>query len=328
MFAFDVFTHVYPRPYLEALPDAARDRNLEAYLGRVPAFTDPVSRIQVMDRHGIRVQVLTLGYPPTLETLDDGAAIRVARIANDGIADIVRAFPDRFIGAATLPLNTPDEALMELQRCRRDLGLNAIQMFTNVNGRPLDWEGLMPIYAVAASERIPILLHPINARVSYDWIGEYKLDRLFGWPFETALALSRLAFGGVLRWFPELKIVAHHAGSMISFYRDRIFSYAHPDSSALDLAQKNQASEAALAEFGKFYVDTVQAWKPALQCALTFFGAGHLVFGSDFPWGPEGGERYIQNSLAAVEALDVTLEERQRILADNARALFGVASPC
>jgi aminocarboxymuconate-semialdehyde decarboxylase len=96
----------------------------------------------------------------------------------------------------------------------------------------------------------------------------------------------------------------------------------------LSLSEKNRVSETVIAMFKMFYVDTVQAWKPALQCASEFFGAGHLVFGSDFPWGPEGGERYIQNSLAAVEALDVTLEERQRILADNARALFGVASPC
>ncbi len=325
MFAFDVFTHVYPRPYLEALPDSARDRDLEAYLGDVPAFTDPVSRIQVMDRHGIRVQVLTLGYPPALETLDDGAAIRVARIANDAIADIVRAFPDRFIGAATLPLDTPDEALMELQRCRRDLGLNAIQMFTNVNGRPLDWEGLMPIYAVAASERIPILLHPINARVSYDWIEEHKLDRLFGWPFELSLALSRLVFGGVVQKFPGLRVIGHHAGAMISFYRDRIFSYAHPDSPALDLAQKNRVSETALAAFQQFYIDTVQAWPPALQCAWEFFGTEHLLFGSDFPWGPEGGERYISSALASVRSLGATPEEQRMILGGNAESLFGAA---
>lgn len=318
----DAFTHVYPQPYLKALPNSSRDRSLEAYLEYAIAFTDPASRIQVMRRHGIQFQVLTLGYPPALENLDDETAIQVARVANDAIAEIVRAFPSRFIGVATLPLNTPREALAELERCRRELGLHAIQMFTHVNGRPLDWEGLMPIYAKAAGERLPILLHPINARVSYDWIGEHKLDRLFGWPFDITLALSRLVFGGVIRKFPELKIIAHLAGSMISYYRDRIFSYAHPHSPTLDLAEKNRASEAALAAFRKFYVDTVQAWKPALQCAWEFFGTDHLVFGTDFPWGPEGGERYIQNSLAAAESLDVSAEERRMIMGGNAGLLF------
>ncbi|MBI5827974.1 MAG: amidohydrolase [Chloroflexi bacterium] len=324
----DVFTHVYPKSYLSALPASARDRGLEAYLDYVPAFTDAASRIQVMDRLGIQFQVLTLGYPPALENLNDATAIQIARLANDAIAEFVQAFPDRFIGAATLPLHTPAEALAELKRCQRELGLHAIQIFTNVNGRPLDWEGLIPIYAIAADEQIPILLHPINAHVSYNWIGEHKLDRLFGWPFETTLALSRLVFGGILERFPTLKIIAHHAGSMISFYQDRIFSYAHPDSPMLSLSEKNRISETVIATFKMFYVDTVQAWKPALQCASEFFGPEHVVYGSDFPWGPEGGERYIQNSLAAIEALDVTLEERRRILADNARVLFGVASPC
>jgi aminocarboxymuconate-semialdehyde decarboxylase len=323
----DTFTHIYPRSYLNALPAAARDLDLEAYLDQVAAFTEPAARLEVMDRHGIQTQILTLGYPPALENMDDEAALRVARIANDAIGEIVQTFPGRFIGAATVPLNNPRAGLEEWERCRRDLGLHVLQMFTHVNGRPLDWAELMPLYATACDEQIPILLHPINARVSYDWIGEHKLDRLFGWPFDTCLAISRMAYGGVFQRFPELKVVAHHAGAMISFYRDRIFSYAFPDSPAIELSEKNRVSEASLDAFRSVYVDTVQAWKPALQCACEFFGSDHMVFGSDFPWGPYKGERYIEYALAAVRSLEVSSEARAAIFEGNAKALFQRAIP-
>ena len=323
----DVFTHIYPRAYLAALPASARDHSLEAYLEQVPAFTEPAVRLEVMDRYGIDLQVLTLGYPPALENMDDRAALDVARTANDALAEVVHAWPDRFVGAATLPLNTPRAALAELERCRRDLGLHAIQLFTHVGGRPLDWEGLLPLYALAAGEQLPILLHPITPRVSYDWIGEHKLDRLFGWPFETCLALSRLVFGGIFERFPGLNVIAHHAGSMISFYHDRIYSFAHPDSAEVDVARKDQVSQAALDGFKRVYVDTVQAWKPALQCAWEFFGAEHMVFGSDYPWGPYAGERYVAFSLEAVRSLDVTEAAREAIFWGNPASLFRHSLP-
>ena len=151
------------------------------------------------------------------------------------------------------------------------------------------------------------------------------MNRLFYWPFETSAAMARLVFGGVLDRYPELKVVTHHLGGMVPFYGARIESF---DSMVAEFARSGLTTASAeradgVAErFARFYADTaVSGSASALRCGLDFFGAGHVVFGTDFPF---EGERVPAEILRTVRELDVPEGDRAAILGGNAMRLLGL----
>ena len=134
------------------------------------------------------------------------------------------------------------------------------------------------------------------------------------WPFDTSVALARLVMAGVLERLPGLKIVAHHAAGMIPFLAGR---FASRDE------RERRFPKPVLDYFRRFYGDTaVDGWTPALDCAHAFFGTEHLVFATDYPFGPEGGEPFIRQNIEAVKAMRITPAEREKIFATNALKLL------
>src|SRR6185295_5618426 len=107
-------------------------------------------------------QILSLSAPPIEAiTPDRQATLDLATLANDEMADLVRLFPDRFPGfIASLPLNHADESVAELQRAVTQLDAVGVQIFSNVNGVPLDDARFMPLFEEADRLRCPIFLHP------------------------------------------------------------------------------------------------------------------------------------------------------------------------
>ncbi len=133
------------------------------------------------------------------------------------MAGLVSAHPDRFPGfIASLPLNHPDESVRELQRAVNDLGALGVQLFSNVNGLPLDDERFLSLFETADRLRCPILLHPARGAGFADYATEtkskYEIWWTFGWPFETSAAMHRLVFSRLLDRLPTIRIVAHHLG--------------------------------------------------------------------------------------------------------------------
>lgn len=312
----DFFCHIYPRAYVKAAIKHAVPPNwrfLEAVQSEssLSGFCDPEPRLRLMDKYGIDRQVICLGNP-FLEYFGDRAA-ELSRVANDAIAAIVSRYPDRFSGVASLPLMQIDEALAELERATKVLGLKGILLTSHVKGRPLDSPELLPLFERAAQEDIFVLLHPADAP-SHNGQYEQALMIAVAWPFDTTLALSRLVMAGVLDRLPGLKIIAHHAGAMIPFFAGR---FASQDERNPRLARP------VLDYFRKLYGDTaVDGWGPALACAHAFLGADHLVFATDYPFGPGGGEPFIQRNLEAVKAMAIPPEEREKILGLNALQLL------
>src|SRR5262249_28549791 len=151
----------------------------------------------------------------------------LARLANDEMAAIVARHPYRFPGfVASLPMNNPDAARVELDRAIDDLGATGVQIFTNVNGRPLDQPEYEPIFARMATRGLPIWMHPARPAAFADYAGEprskYDLWWAFGWPYETSVAMGRLVFSGLFDRHPGLVIITHHLGAMIPFCAGRI----------------------------------------------------------------------------------------------------------
>ena len=314
----DVFCHVVPRGYRSTLESMAKTGRIapfsDFFLGelRVPGISDLDERFSIMDRDPETKQVLSLSGP-FLETIagpEDG--LELAKKANDEMARLVAGHPDRFAaGVAAVPFNDVESALGEIDRAVSDLGLKGIQMGTDLNGTPLDAPELMPIYERMAACDLPIFIHPSRNCFAPDYPGEaesrYNLFSIIGWPHSTSMAMMRLAYGGVLEKFPSLKIITHHAGGTIPYLAKRI-----------ELSDRRELPRPIGDYLRLSYGDTaVQGNTANLMCARAFFGADHLLFGTDFPFNPD-----TSMNVRAVDAMEIPDDEKKGILEGNCKRLL------
>jgi predicted TIM-barrel fold metal-dependent hydrolase len=293
---------------------------------RVTTLHDIDLRLAMMDEAGLDQQILTTAGPPLESLFDDGQALEFAKVANETMAQLVAAFPDRFQGVATIPLVDVDWAIAELSRAVRDLGLVGVLLYTSVRGRPLDAPELEPFYSTVEELDVPIWLHPDRPRRHPDYPGEtgsrYGLFLVLGWPYETSVAMARLVFGGVLGQHPRLRIIVHHAGAMIPFFAKRIeLHFAEGEELEWPDVEANP-DVAYMDQFRRFYVDTVvQGSVSALMNAYELFGADHMLLGTDMPFGPRLGRVFACAAVESVEAMPISDAEKDMISCDNALRL-------
>src|SRR5262245_13347124 len=220
----DVFNHVFPQRFvakmLEVVPTPA---DMAKRSCDVPLLVDLDARFRLMDEFGDYRQILSLASPPIEAYAAPDVSPLLARLANDGMAELVERHPDRFPGfAASLPMNHPDAAAAELDRALRDLGARGAQIYTNAAGRPLDDPDFAPLFERLAAHDLPLFLHPARGAGMPDYACEaksrYEIWWTFGWPYETSVAMARLVFSGLFDRHPGLKVIAHHMGAMIPFF--------------------------------------------------------------------------------------------------------------
>jgi aminocarboxymuconate-semialdehyde decarboxylase len=305
---------------------------LQKRMSGIPVLVDLSLRLAMMDRWEGYVQVLTLANPPIEVVAPPAASPDLARLANDEMAAIVARLPDRFPGfVASLPMNNPDAAMREIDRAIDELGATGVQIFTNVNGRPLDGPEYQPIFARMAERRLPIWLHPARPATVADYAGEarsrYDLWWAFGWPYETSVAMGRLVFSGLFDRHPDIVIITHHLGAMIPFCAGRIGGgldqLGSRSDDADDAAARGRLRRRPIDYFRMFYGDTALfgAWH-AMESGLEFFGADHVLFGTDFPFDPEKGPGFIRDTIGAMERMRASPEDKSRIYEGNARRLL------
>lgn len=303
----------------------------------IPVLTDLDLRFRIMDRYGDYVQVLTLSSPPIEAMGTPEETPELARLANDGMAQLVEKYPDRFPGfVASLPMNNPEAALREMDRAVTGLGATGVQIFSNVNGRPLDEAEFQPLFAGMAAFNLPVWLHPARSPDFPDYQTEkrsrYDFWWVFGWPYETTIAMGRLVFSGIFDQHPDLMIIAHHLGAMIPFFEERAGSgldqlgsrTEDPD----DAVALGRLRRRPLDYFRLFYGDTALfGARPGLECGLAFFGADHILFGTDMPFDPEKGPGYIRETIRCLEEMRASSEEKAKIYEGNARRLLKLKLP-
>ena len=205
---------------------------------------------------------------------------------------------------------------------------------THMNGEAIDQEKFWPIYEICEKLDLPILIHPVGGQMVPEFPTEdcskYELWFLIGWPYQTTVAMSRLAFSGIFEDFPQLKIVTHHVGAMIPMLAGRIENglKMYGGRTAPELKEKLTKTKMKgnpLDTFKKFYADTASFGSAsAIRCGLDFFGKDHLLFASDMPFDPEKGPGYIDRTLKCIDSLGLSAEEKESILYGNAERIFHV----
>ena len=334
----DIFPHILPQKYFDRMlqvapPGMALQKRMEG----IPALVDVELRFRMMDRHEGYVQVLTLANPPLEVVARPGDSPDLARLANDEMAALVVRHPDRFPGfVASLPMNNPDASLAEIDRAVRQLGATGVQIFTNVGGQPLDRPEFQPIFARMAEHRLPMWLHPARPATVADYAGEprskYDLWWAFGWPFETSVAMGRLVFSGLFDRHPELIVITHHLGAMIPFCAGRVGGGLDQLGSRSDDPEDGAAlgrlRKRPIDYFRMFYGDTALfgAWH-AMESGLAFFGADHVLFGTDFPFDPEQGPGFIRDTITAMDRMRASDDDKAQIYEGNARRLLRLRLP-
>jgi aminocarboxymuconate-semialdehyde decarboxylase len=326
MTVIDFHNHYYPPEYLEALqlrPSKIRvtfdeDENpVLHYPGDyniiVPGHRDIALRQTVLDKAGIDKQILTFTSPGThVETRV--RAVPLAKMVNDALATIVAERADRFTALATLPLNDPDESVKEFERATSELGFNGFMLFSNVNGTALSDEQFWPLYERANANGTVLYIHPIHP-VGVEAMTDYWLMPLVGFTFDTTLAAAKLVFSGVVERFPRIRWVLAHLGGAIPYLAERL------DRGFYAFADCRKHITRPPSEYLKtFYYDTVNFDVGALQLAIDFAGADHLVAGSDYPH--QIGS--LGKMLESIDALDVSSEDKTAILGGNAAGLLGL----
>jgi aminocarboxymuconate-semialdehyde decarboxylase len=278
---------------------------------------DPVKRIEECDAHGVSVQVLStvpvmFGYWAKPEH-----GLDLSRFLNDQLASVVRAHPKRFVGLGTVPLQSPELAVRELERCVRELGMAGVQVGSHVNGLNLGEPELFPFFEAAAGLGAAIFVHP------WDMLGEARMKKywmpwLVGMPAEVALALCSLLFSGTLEKLPKLRLAFAHGGGAFpgTFGRIEHGFQVRPDLVAVDNPVPPREY------LGRFWVDSLVHDPDMLRFIVRLFGPDKVALGSDYPF-PLGEDRpgTLVESLADFDAVT-----RERLLWRNALEWLGRSS--
>jgi predicted TIM-barrel fold metal-dependent hydrolase len=331
----DIFNHIFPRAFFDRyIRTGASGKDIGKRVAHIPVAVDLDARFRAMDEFGDFRQVITLPTPPIEVFASPAESPDVARAANDGLAELVAAHPDRFVAfAASLPLNEPEASLAETARAIDVLGARGIMLYTNAAGRPLDGPEFAPLFDEMARRDLPIWLHPIRGASFPDYQSEarsqYEIWWTFGWPYETSTAMARLVFSGVFDRHPGLKIITHHMGGMVPYFEGRV-GYGWDQLGTRTSDQDYTATLRALKRrpadyFRDFYADTALfGATAATECGLRFFGVDRVLFASDMPFDPTPG-LYARETIRIIDGLDITDTEREQIYRRNAERLLKLA---
>jgi predicted TIM-barrel fold metal-dependent hydrolase len=329
----DAHTHMFHKSYYEQLEKLgskwAQEKAAEAtQLARLkPHLVNREIRLALMDKNSIDMQVIT--PTPTFYSDhipgDPEAYLSFIRLINDGMARLMDESQGRFIGVGTVPLTNSENAGRELERAINILGLRAITLPSNFEGKSIISAEYEPVFSQCAQSGIPVYIHPNAAfrHIDRSYEADYDLSHVFGWPFETMLALSRLVFSGIMERHPALKIISHHLGGGIPFFCGRIEETYTPN-----IQQRlfgRVLPEPLIDYFACFYYDTAIGGSPAAtRCALDVFGADKILFATDYYFGEGSGEFRMINYRRLIDKLSITDEEKKKILGGNCLRLFNL----
>lgn len=318
MAIIDSWTHLYPKAFYEKLLKAplGTQGNLKA-IEKNPSVFDLELRLRIMDQIPGYTQLLTPSGEISHYAIEDKSlAMDLSRMLNDELAELVNKHPDRFFGfVAGLALADIEEDIREVDRAIDELGAVGISLPSDVNGIPWEDPYFQPFFEHLNKRSINVWIHPTRFPEHPKYV-KYALQNMLGWPFDTSVFASRMVYSGFMERYPGLRIILHHGGAMIPGFVGRMQSFMVTDP---ELAEALKNLKKPITEYFKmFYVDVASLMDTnALKCVTGFFGADHVLFGTDAPFGPDNCINNIKGTIEATKEILPNESDRQKVFLGN-----------
>lgn len=272
------------------------------------AWGDIEAQVKALETAGIDAAVLS--YPTSDAHLKLGGAGKVASIYNDAIAEILKKYPKRFIGAAILPVG---EATMldELKRATEELGFKAISLASSYDAKYLDDPAFVPVLKYAQEKNIPIFVHSqIIKPIGTERVQDPLLTPVIEYVFDTTICIGKLLMSGVLKEYADAKLVFAYFGGVVVHLAHR-FDATYQMLRGINFVKDLGSNPTEYLK--NIYVDTSGDTRKAnFQAALELVGPEHILWGSDWP-----AKRDTQAGMNAVKSLDISAQDKDNILGGN-----------
>jgi aminocarboxymuconate-semialdehyde decarboxylase len=294
--------------------DATRAVNRQQAIDVRPKLTSPEIRLQVMDRMGIDVQVISPAPNHYCYWAGPDLGRELARMTNDRVAEIAATAPDRFATMGTVPLQAPELACAELRRMVRELGMRGVEIGTNVAGEELSDRRFAPFFALAEELGVLVFMHP-SGFTEGRRLAEHYFKNVIGHPLDSTVAVSHLIFGGVLDRHPGLKICVAHGGGFLPFYAGRM-DHAHAARSDC----RQHIAQPPSTYLRRLHFDTIVFRPESLKHLVDLYGADHVLLGTDYPFdmGDDDPVKLVESTPG------LKRKDRDAIMGKNAVRLLGL----
>ena len=324
MRTIDIHAHWYPAEWLKLFEKdgpkegAKLERTPRGYTIRTERitnafdeeFVDLAMRLEGMQRQGVDVHALSL-TAPMVYWASPGLGLALSQAYNDAAAAAHGKHPDRFFGLAMLPMQAPELALKELERCAKLPGMHGIYLATNINGADLDEKRFWDIYAKAEELGWPVFLHPVDT-IGRERTTRYYLKNLLGNPYDTGVAAAHLVFGGVLDAFPKLEVNLPHAGGTFPWLIGRL------DHGTKVRAELKHMTRMPSDYLRRFSYDTIGHDDRINAALVRLVGADRVLLGSDYCF-----DMGLADPVATIERLEsLSLDEMNLIKGKTAARLL------
>jgi aminocarboxymuconate-semialdehyde decarboxylase len=291
--------------------NAALDVNGVVYRPFPTGGFDIARRLRDMDAMGVDVQVLSATPQTYLYNQDASLGAVTAAIQNDQIAKLVKENPQRFMGIATLPMQSPEKAADELRRAMTRLGLLGTMFASNIMGKNLDDPGFEPVWTAAEELGAFVFIHPNNV-AGAERMKSYYLNNLIGNPLDTTIGAACLYFGGVMDRHPKLTVVLAHGGGFTPYQAAR---WEH--GWQVRPEPKKNISRQPVNIAKRFYYDTILHSAPVLEFMIGHVGADRVMLGSDYPY-----DMGMMDCVKHVRSLKISDADKAAILSGRAQSLL------
>jgi 6-methylsalicylate decarboxylase len=311
--AIDVHAHYWTNDYLDLLVDLGKTDAGAARGNGSGDGEELVARLQLMDRAGVEIQVLSAA-PQTPYAENREKAVRAAQFVNDQYAGVVERYPNRFRAFAATPMPHVEDSIVEIGRALDELGMVGVVMNTTVLNRALVDSEFEPIFAELNRRGAVLYLHPAGNAACSPLIRDFNMTWMVGAPIEDTISTMQLITRGIPSRYPDIKIINSHLGGALPMLLER--------ADDLSVWEYPQTPERPSAAARRMWYDTVgHGYIPALRCAIEAFGADRLLLGTDFPY--EAGDVFVR-AVDHISASGIPAEQAEAILHTTATALLNI----